>query len=67
MRREYAVQQLAKSKSYRLEKKSDQTCRLINQRFNVVIYGLDGVSLERVASFLDRAEMRAHLQSVAHR
>ena len=67
MQREYAVQQLAKSKGYRLEKKSDQIYRLINQRFNVVVYGLDGVSLEKVASFLDRAEIRARSQSVDRR
>lgn len=67
MQREYAVRQLAKTKGYRLEKKSDQTYRLINQRFNVVVYGLDGVSLEKVALFLDRTEMQARSQSVDRR
>jgi hypothetical protein len=60
MQREYAVRQLAKRNGYRLEKKSEQTYRLISQRFNVVVHGLDGVPLERVRFFLEHPEARAH-------
>ena len=47
MQREYAIRQIAKREGYRLEKKGDESYRLINARFNVVVYQLDGVPLEK--------------------
>ena len=47
MQREHAIRQLAKLEGYRLEKKGDDSYRLINARFNVAVYLLDGVSLEK--------------------
>jgi hypothetical protein len=41
MQREYAIRQLAKREGYRLEKKGDDSYRLINARFNVAVYNLD--------------------------
>jgi hypothetical protein len=54
MQREFATRQLAKGEGYRLEKKGDKSYRLVNARFNVVVYQLDGVPLEKVAEFLER-------------
>ena len=51
MQREHSIRQLAKLEGYRLEKKGDDSCRLINARFNVAVYLLDGVSLEKSRSF----------------
>jgi hypothetical protein len=52
MQLEFATRQLAKREGYRLEKNGDESYRLINARFNVVVYHLDGVPLEKVAAFL---------------
>ncbi len=54
MQREFATRQLAKREGYRLEKNGDKSYRLVNARFNVVVYQLDGVPLEKVAEFLER-------------
>ena len=48
------IRQLAKLEGYRLEKKDDDSYRLINARFNVAVYLLDGVSLEKIVEFLER-------------
>ena len=50
MQREHAIRQLAKLEGYRLEKKDDDSYRLINARFNVAVYQHDGVSLEKIAA-----------------
>jgi hypothetical protein len=52
MQREYAIRRLAKLEGYRLEKRGDDSYRLINARFKVAVYLLDGVSLEKIAAFL---------------
>jgi hypothetical protein len=44
MQREHAIRQQAKLEGYRLEKRDDDSYRLINARFNVAVYQLDGVS-----------------------
>ena len=49
MQREFAMRRLAKLEGYRLEKKGDGSYRLINARFNVAVYQLDGVPLVRNA------------------
>jgi hypothetical protein len=67
MQREHAIRQLAKLEGYRLEKKSDDTYRLINARFNVAVYLLDGVSLEKIAEFLDRRTNQINSPSRHHR
>jgi hypothetical protein len=54
MQREHAIRQLAKLEGYRLEKKGDDSYRLINARFNVAVYHHDGVPLEKIAEFLER-------------
>ena len=54
MQREYAIRRLAKLEGYRLEKRGDDSYRLISAKFNVAVYLLDGVSLEKIAAFLDR-------------
>jgi hypothetical protein len=41
-------------RGYRLEKKGEDSYRLINARFNVAVYQLDGVSLEKIAAFLEK-------------
>lgn len=66
MQREYAIRRLAKLEGYRLEKKSDDSYRLINARFNVAVYQLDGVSLEKIAGFLARRTSQANSPD-AHR
>ena len=66
MQREFATQQLAKREGYRLEKKGDKSYRLVNARFNVVVYQLDGVPLEKVAEFLERRTSLAN-SSDSHR
>ncbi len=67
MQREYSIRQLAKREGYRLEKKSDDSYRLINARFNVVVYQLDGVPLEKVATFLEQPKSQANSPDVHHR
>jgi len=54
MQLEFATRQLAKREGYRLEKNGDESYRLINARFNVVVYHLDGVPLEKVSAFLEQ-------------
>ena len=58
MQREHAIRQLAKLEGYRLEKKGDDSYRLINARFSVAVYQLDGVSLEKIAAFLEIAQAK---------
>jgi hypothetical protein len=41
--------------------------RLINARFNVAVYLLDGVSLERIADFLDRRTSQVNAPDRHHR
>ena len=67
MQREYAIRQIAKREGYRLEKKGDESYRLINARFNVVVYQLDGVPLEKIAAFLERSESQANSPDTQHR
>jgi hypothetical protein len=55
------------SEAYRLEKKRDESYRLINERLNVVVYHLDGVPLETIASFLEQPESRANSPGALHR
>jgi hypothetical protein len=59
MQREHAIRQLAKLEGYRLEKKADDSYRLINARFNVAVYQLDGVTLEKIAAFLEQRTSQA--------
>jgi hypothetical protein len=54
MQRERAIRQLAKLEGYRLEKTGDGSFRLINTRFNVAVYQLDGVTLEKISEFLEK-------------
>ena len=51
MQREFAMRRLAKLEGYRLEKKGDDSYRLINARFNVAVFQLDGVPLEKSRRF----------------
>ena len=67
MQREFAVRQLAKREGYRVEKQGDESYRLINARLNVVVYKLDGVPLEAVASFLGQRESRSNAPDSHHR
>ena len=67
MQREYSIRKLAKREGYRLEKKSDDSYRLINSRFNVVVYQLDGVPLEKVATFLEQPTSQANSPNAHHR
>jgi len=67
MQREYAIRQLAKLEGYRLEKKGDDSYRLINAKFNVAVYLLDGVSLEKIAAFLDRRTRQVNSLDRHHR
>ena len=60
MQRERAIRQLAKLEGYRLEKKGDNSYRLINARFHVAVYQLDGVSLEKIAAFLEKRTSQAN-------
>jgi hypothetical protein len=64
---EYAIRHIAKREGYRLEKKGDDSYRLINARFNVTVYHLDGVQLERIAAFLAQPESRANSPYAHHR
>ena len=66
MQREYAIRRLAKLEGYRLEKKGDGSYRLINARFNVAVYQLDGVALEKVAAFLEKRTSQTNTPD-AHR
>jgi hypothetical protein len=45
----------------------DESYRLINERLNVVVYHLDGVPLETIASFLEQPESRANSPGALHR
>jgi hypothetical protein len=47
--------------------KGDDRYRLINANFNVVVYHLDGVPLERIAAFLAQPESRANSPDAHHR
>ena len=58
MQREFAMRRLAKLEGYRLEKKGDDSYRLINARFNVAVYQLDGVPLEKIAGFLEKRQAK---------
>ncbi len=64
---EYAIRHIAKREGYRLEKKGDDSYRLINPRFNVTVYYLDGVQLERIAAFLAQPESRTNSPDAQHR
>jgi hypothetical protein len=59
MQREHAIRQLAKREGYRLEKKGDDSYRLINARFNVAVYQHDRVPLEKIAAFLEQRASQA--------
>lgn len=67
MQREYAIRQIAKRAGYRLAKKGDESYRLVNARFNVVVYQLDGVPLEKVAAFLEQPTSQANSPNGHHR
>ena len=67
MQREHVIRQLAKLEGYRLEKKNDDTYRLINAKFNVAVYLLDGVSLEKIAEFLERRTSQVNAPDRRHR
>ena len=67
MQREYAIRQTAKREGYRLEKQGDESYRLINERLNVIVYDLDGVPLETIASFLEQPESLANSPGAHHR
>jgi hypothetical protein len=54
MQREYQIRQIAKNKGYRLERRGDESYRLINGKLNVVVYQLDAVPLETIALFLEK-------------
>jgi hypothetical protein len=64
-RREHAIRQLAKLEGYRLEKKDD-SYRLINARFNVAVYLLDGVSLEKIVEFLEKRTSQVNAPDRRH-
>jgi hypothetical protein len=67
MQREYAIQQIARREGYRLEKAGDDGYRLINARLNIVVYHLDGVPLDAIASFLEMPESRQNASGARHR
>jgi hypothetical protein len=67
MQREHSIRQLAKLEGYRLEKKGDDSYRLINARFNVAVCLLDGVSLEKIAAFFDRRTSQVNSPDRRHR
>ncbi|MGA7334036.1 MAG: hypothetical protein WBX77_20220 [Pseudolabrys sp.] len=67
MQREHAIRQLAKLEGYRLEKKGDDSYRLINARFSVAVYQLDGVSLEKIVAFLEKRTSQANSPDRHHR
>ena len=67
MQREFAIRQLAKRAGYRLEKKGGESYRLINERLNVIVSGLDGVPLEKIAAFLEQPASRANSPDAHHR
>ena len=58
---------LSLAEGYRLEKKGDDSYRLINARFNVAVFQLDGVSLERIAAFLEKRTSQANSPDAQHR
>jgi hypothetical protein len=61
MQQERAIRQLAKLEGYRLEKRGDDSFRLINTRFNVAVYQLDGVTLEKISEFLEKRTIQKNL------
>jgi hypothetical protein len=67
MQREYAIRKIAKREGFRLEKEGDDNYRLVNARFNVVVCHLDGVSLEKIAVFLEQPISRANSPDAHHR
>jgi hypothetical protein len=67
MQREFAIRRLAKLEGYRLEKKGDDSYRLINARFNVAVYQHDGVTLEKIAEFLAKRTGQANSPDAHHR
>ena len=67
MQREFAIRQLAKREGYRLEKKRGESYRLINERLNVIVSGLEGVPLEKIAAFLEQPASRANSPDAHHR
>jgi hypothetical protein len=67
MQREFAMRRLAKPEGYHLEKKGDDSYRLINARFNVAVYQLDGVPLEKIAGFLEKRTSQANSPDAHHR
>jgi hypothetical protein len=67
MQREHAIRRVAKLEGYRVEKKDDGVYRLINARFNVAVYQFDGVSLEKIAEFLERRTSQTNLRDARHR
>ena len=67
MQRELAIRQFARREGYRLEKSDDGKYRLVNSRFNLVVYRLDGVPLERIAAFLEQRTSQANSPDARHR
>jgi hypothetical protein len=67
MQREYAIRQIAKREGFSLEKHGEDSYRLINERLNVIVFGLDGVPLETIASFLEKPESLANSPDAHHR
>ena len=67
MQREFAIRRLAKLEGYRLERKGDDSYRLINARFKVAVYQLDGVPLEKIAAFLEKRTSQANSPDAQHR
>src|ERR1035437_8899286 len=67
MQREYAIRQIAKREGFSLEKHGEDSYRLINERLNVIVLGLDGVPLETIASFLETQKMRANPRAAHQR
>lgn len=67
MQREYAIRRLAKLEGYRLEKRGEDSYRLINARFNVAVYLHDGVPLEKIVVFLERRTSQVNSTDRHHR
>jgi hypothetical protein len=63
----YAIRQIAKREGFSLEKHGEDSYRLINERLNVIVFGLDGVPLETIASFLEKPESLANSPDAHHR
>ena len=58
------MRRLAKLEGYRLEKKGDDNYR---PRFNVAVYQLDGVPLEKIAGFLEKRQAKQNSPDAQHR